>query len=85
MADDADSYYEVELTPSLRLRLLDLLRGKKVTGATVKMIENQVLCAREIDMPLVVAGFDWSDLEAEAERQGCSPADVLWDRAGPHD
>jgi hypothetical protein len=28
------------------------------------------------------AYLPWDDLEAEAARQGCSPADVFFDRAG---
>jgi hypothetical protein len=28
------------------------------------------------------ATLPWAELEAEADRQGCSPADVFYDRAG---
>ncbi|HET8950643.1 MAG TPA: hypothetical protein VFN44_09030 [Solirubrobacteraceae bacterium] len=28
------------------------------------------------------ATLPWHELEAEAERQGCSPADIFFDRAG---
>ena len=28
------------------------------------------------------AKLPWSELEAEARRQGCSPADIFFDRAG---
>ena len=28
------------------------------------------------------AKLPWHELEAEAERQGCSPADIFFDRAG---
>ena len=27
----------------------------------------------------------WAELEAEARRQGCSPADIFFDRAGQRD
>lgn len=75
-------YYEIELSPKLWMRLLDLLRGGKVHASTVKLIETQVMCARHVDLPLKVAGLDWAELEAEAKRQGVSPADILFDRAG---
>lgn len=31
---------------------------------------------------LATEPVDWDELEAEAERQGCTVADVIYDRAG---
>lgn len=82
--DREETYWEIELTPGLRLALLEILRGNKkgkITQATSKLIENQVLAAREVDMPLPVGGLDWSDLEDEAARQGVGVLDILFDVA----
>lgn len=78
--DDKQSYFEVELTPRLRKALLNLIRGGEINEATLKLIETQVMCAREVDMALPAGMFDWNEIEAEAARQGVLITDIIFDR-----
>jgi hypothetical protein len=43
---------------------------------------KQTLQARQRRRRAARATLPWAELEAEASRQGCSPADVFFDRAG---
>lgn len=81
----AREHFEVELTPKMREALLGLLKGGKIDPSTLKLIVIQIESARLMDGPLFVAKLNWAQLEAEAERQGVGPADVLWDWAAGKD
>lgn len=73
-----DHYYEVEMTPRLRdftLRLIQALGPTPARTALVEAFET----ARRIDSPLLRRRLDWDQLEAEAQRMGCSQADRIWD------
>lgn len=43
---------------------------------------KHTLLARKQRRRVARATLPWAELEAEAARQGCSPADVFFDRAG---
>jgi hypothetical protein len=47
---------------------------------TIKRSLNAALARRRLRR----ARLPWAELEAEARRQGCSPADIFFDRAGTH-
>lgn len=82
--DEPDWHYEVCLTYTQREALVRLIAHEQ---PRVTIAERNYLLAllknakRHAGQPLPDATLDWAELEAEAERQGCSPADVLWDRA----
>lgn len=78
-----DHYFEVELTPSQRAALLLLLEGKAITVRTRNVIEDAVRDSRRVDMRLSRERLDWGGVEAEARRQGCSIADIIFDQRGP--
>ena len=49
-------------------------------GPALKGAVEALDLARWDDLP--EAELPWEEIEATARRQGCSPADVIWDRAG---
>ena len=75
-----DHYYEVELTPRLRDFTLRLVRALAPAPAHEALVEALEI-GRRIDCPLPKERFDWDQLEAEAQRMGCSVADRIWDGA----
>lgn len=77
----ASHYFETELTPIQRDALLLLLDGGSVPEAALAELSAAVRDSRRIEMPLYRSRLDWGELEREARRQGCSAADILWDRA----
>lgn len=77
MADD--HYIRLEVPAALFNSLEERVRGKAITPqARDKLLD--LLSTGEV-IPLPMAHLDWSELEADAKRQGVSPADILWDRA----
>lgn len=84
--DPADHYFEVELTPRQRDALLAVVRrGPHFEG--LGRVESDELrealkSPRRVEGTLFREKLPWDDLEAEAERQGCSVVDVFFDRAG---
>ena len=80
--DDEDHFFEVELTPALRLALLDLITGKRKPRVQVlKSLLEAVGKARRMDGPLLTDKLGWEEIEREAKRQGCSVPDLIFDRA----
>lgn len=80
---EPDHHFWLELYASEREAIVLSLRGKD-TGLTTKQLtalRDRVRDARRFDGPkLDEATLDWAELEAAAVKQGCSQADVIWDR-----
>jgi hypothetical protein len=57
-----------------------LLRSEEHLGPALKGAVEALDLARWDDLP--EAELPWEEIEATARTQGCSPADVIWDRAG---
>ena len=73
---------EVELSPELRDYLIACVRSARPSRSREDALrllgEVEVEDAWELPNDPV----DWDEIEAEARRQGCTVADVLYDRAG---
>lgn len=57
-----------------------LLRSEEHLGPALKGAVEALDLARWDDLP--EAELPWDEIEAAARTQGCSQADVIWDRAG---
>ncbi len=57
-----------------------LLRSEEHLGPALKGAVEALDLARWDDLP--EAELPWDEIEAAARVQGCSQADVIWDRAG---
>jgi hypothetical protein len=57
-----------------------LLRSEEHLGPALKGAVEALDLARWDELP--EAQLPWEEIEATARVQGCSPADVIWDRAG---
>ena len=57
-----------------------LLRAEEHLGPALQGSLEALDLARWDDLP--EAELPWDEIEATARRQGCSSADVIWDRAG---
>jgi hypothetical protein len=57
-----------------------LLRSERHLGPALKGAVEALDLARWDDLP--EAELPWEEIEVAARRQGISPADVIWDRAG---
>jgi hypothetical protein len=57
-----------------------LLRSEEHLGPALKGAVEALDLARWDDLP--EAELPWDEIEAAARAQGCSAADVIWDRAG---
>ena len=77
----AGFYFECEMTPVQRDQLLLLLDGGAIPAPALAELSAAVHDSRRVEMPLYRTRLDWAELEREARRQGCSAADILWDRA----
>ena len=77
----ASHYFECEMTPVQRDQLLLLLDGGAIPAPALAELSAAVHDSRRVEMPLYRTRLDWAELEREARRQGCSAADILWDRA----
>ena len=77
----ASHYFEIEMTPVQRDQLLLLLDGGAIPAPALAELSAAVHDSRRVEMPLYRTRLDWAELEREARRQGCSAADILWDRA----
>ncbi len=60
--------------------LTALLRSEEHLGPALKGAVEALDLARWDELP--EAELPWDEIEAAARCQGCSPADVIWDRAG---
>ena len=74
-----DEYVEVTMHKDAFKFLEGLSKMSHLTDQTRKLIEEAVKYARVVDLPHVHMPWEW--LEMEAERQGCDPVDILFDRA----
>ena len=77
----AAHYFETEMTPIQRDQLLLLLDGGQIPEAALAELSAAVRDSRRVEMPLYRTRLNWAELEREARRQGCSAADILFDRA----
>lgn len=57
-----------------------LLRSEQHLGPALKGAVEALDLARWDELP--EAELPWEEIEAAARHQGCTPADVIWDRAG---
>jgi hypothetical protein len=57
-----------------------LLRSEEHLGPALKGAVEALDLARWDELP--EAELPWDEIEAIARVHGCSPADVIWDRAG---
>jgi hypothetical protein len=71
-----------ELSPELRDYVAACLRAARPSRSRSEALA--ALGAASVDDAWELAGqrVDWTELEAEAERQGCTVADIVFDRAG---
>jgi len=78
--DEPETTIQIEVPSSLFGSLRDLLEGKAIMPMRRRELQGCLLYAREVSLP--EAHLDFAELEREAERQGVSVVDVLWDKAG---
>jgi len=75
---------DVELSPELRDYLIACVRSARPSASRADAL--RLLGEAEADLEdawdLPPTPVDWDEIEAEARRQGCTVADVLYDRAG---
>src|SRR4051812_41060499 len=79
-----DFHYWLELDPHEHDALHELVHGRDSGLSTTQTVtlRERLRDARRITGPrLVEARLDWDELEATASKQGCSAADVFFDRA----
>jgi hypothetical protein len=57
-----------------------LLRAEEHLGPALRGAVEALDLARWDDLP--EAELPWEEIEATARRQGCTPADVIWDLSG---
>jgi hypothetical protein len=73
---------DVELSPELRDYLVACVRSARPSPSR----DDALRLLGEVDVEdlweLPNEPVDWDEIEAEARRQGCTVADVLYDRAG---
>jgi hypothetical protein len=75
------SHDRIELTPELLDYVKSCVRAappSSTRAETLRALGGGTDDAWE----LPTAGIDWGEVEAEAERQGCTVADIVFDRAG---
>jgi hypothetical protein len=60
-----------------------VLRSEEHRGPALEGALEALDLARWDDLP--EAQLPWSEVEAEASKQGVSEADVIWDRSGRHE
>jgi hypothetical protein len=73
----------VALTPELRDYIVACVRASRPSpsrDAALGLLGDDVVSEDTWELP--VEPVDWDEIEAEARRQGCSVADVVYDRAG---
>lgn len=69
------------LSPQMRIYVLSCVlaaRPSEARDEALRMLGHATTGSEPIDNGPV----DWSEIEADAERQGCTVADVVFDRAG---
>lgn len=69
------------LSPQMRVYVLSCVlaaRPSEARDQALRMLGHATSSSQPVDDSPV----DWSEIEAEAERQGCTVADVVFDRAG---
>jgi hypothetical protein len=73
---------DVELSPELRDYLIACVRSARPSPSR----EEALRLLGEVDVvdlwDVPPDPVDWDEIEAEARRQGCTVADILYDRAG---
>jgi hypothetical protein len=71
-----------ELSPDLRDYLIACVRAARPSRSRADALRLLGAIELETDWELPPTPVDWDEVEAEARRQGCTVADVLYDRAG---
>src|SRR3954452_1808707 len=74
--DDGDHY---ELPPELRDYIAACVRAARPSDLRSRALAALGVSAVDETVPVWI---DWAGLEAEAERQGCTVADIVFDLAG---
>jgi hypothetical protein len=74
----------IELTPELRDYIVACILAARPSKSRQTALRVFGEPDAKLDDPweLPVEPVDWDEVEAEARRQGCSAADVIYDRAG---
>jgi hypothetical protein len=81
---DPHSDEPIELTPELRDYMVACIRAACPSAsrhAALRLLGERY-DEFEDSWELPLGPVDWDEIEAEARRQGCSAADVIYDRAG---
>jgi hypothetical protein len=71
------------LSPQMRVYVLSCVlaaRPSEARDQALRMLGHAT--SSPSSQPIDDSPVDWSEIEAEAERQGCTVADVVFDRAG---
>ena len=72
---------ESEIPRELRDYLIACVRAARPSRSQAEALRLlDALAPPALELP--VGPIDWDEIEAEARRQGCTVADVLYDRAG---
>ena len=69
------------LSPQMRVYVLSCVLAARPSEAreqALRMLGHATSSTEPVD----AGPIDWAEIEAEAERQGCTVADVVFDRAG---
>lgn len=74
----------IELTAELRDYIVACILAARPSDSRRKALQLLGDVDTEMDdsWELPLEPVDWDEIEAEARRQGCSVADVIYDRAG---
>lgn len=73
---------DVELSPELRDYLIACVRTARPSASREQALRLLGEVGVEDLWELPNEPVDWDEIEAEARRQGCTVADILYDRAG---
>jgi hypothetical protein len=73
---------EAELSPELRDYLIACVRSARPSRSRDQALRLLGEADVEDLWELPDEPVDWDEIEAEARRQGCTVADILYDRAG---
>lgn len=74
-----ESYFVLEVAPEAMQAIEGIAKMPSVPQAIRELLTEAVKYSYEVELPLGRMAFEW--LEMEAERQGCTWEDILWDRA----
>ena len=70
------------LSPQMRVYVLSCVLAARPSEARDQALRMLGHASSSTVPPTDAGPIDWAEIEAEAERQGCTVADVVFDRAG---